>query len=148
MTILGKELLTSLHSPGAPKDVVEEISKMGNEGFEKWWSEFPSTDIFQHKGVTFTGSRGLKQRKEDCRIKFNEILLEGEHSIEDLIIALKREILLKREQSVTERDNKMRFMQNTLTYLNQRTYENFIYPKGTDVLTNTSSQGSSSTMDI
>jgi hypothetical protein len=33
------------------------------------------------------------------------------------------------DQSVKDNENKMRYMQNTATYLGQRTYENFMYPK-------------------
>jgi len=131
VTILGKELLESLKSSTSPREVIKKIRKQVDDDFERWWKTYPSTDMFESPGGrVWDGSRGLRQKKEDCRKKFNEILLEGEHSAEDLIRALSREVTLKREQSVKDNENKMKYMQNTATYLNQRTYENFIYPKG------------------
>lgn len=129
ITTLGKSLLTALSSGALPGEIVKKARGESDDQFEMWWKAYPSTDIFEYKFKVFNGSRGLKQKKEDCRKKFNEILLEGEHSSEDLIRALNREVTLKKEQSVKENENKMKYMQNTATYLNQRTYENFIYPK-------------------
>lgn len=129
VTILGKELLTTLSSNGSPREVVQRIRNKGDDDFEMWWKFYPTTDMFEWKGRKFDGSRGLRQRKEECRKKFNEILLEGEHSAEDLSRALMREIRLKKEQSLKDNENKMKYMQNSATYLNQRTYENFIHPK-------------------
>lgn len=130
ITTLGKNLFEALGSSAAPKgDVIADTMKAIDYQFEQWWKAYPSTDMFSHGGRTFHGSRGLRQRKEECRKKFNDILLEGEHKAEDLIRALKREITLKMDQSVKDNENKLKYMQNTATYLTQRTYENFIYPK-------------------
>lgn len=129
VTPLGKELLTALKSPNPPRDIVKRIKKEADDTFELWWKIYPPTDMFTHMGKNFYGSRGLRQKKEECRKKFGEILLEGEHTDTDLIRALRREILLKMDQSVKDNENKMRYMQNSATYLNQRTYENFMYPK-------------------
>lgn len=129
-TVLAIEVMEVLKSPNAPKgDVISKVRKEADDLFEQWWKTYPATDAFEHRGKSFYGSRGLKQKKEDCRKKFNEILLEGEHSAEDLIKALQRELTLKMDQSVKDNENKIKYMQNTATYLNQRTYENFIHPK-------------------
>ena len=129
VTILGKELLEALCANRPPGEVVKRVRKESDDHFEMWWKAYPQIDAFEYQSKRFSGSRGLRQKKEDCRKKFNEILLEGEHSTEDLIRALNREITLKKEQSVKDNENKMKYMQNSSTYLNQRTYENFIYPK-------------------
>lgn len=145
VTTLGKELLEALSSARSPREVVRKVRKESDDSFEQWWKAYPGIDAFEYKGKTFSGSRGLKQKKEDCKKKFNEILLEGEHNAEDLIRALNREITLKKEQSVKDNENKMKYMQNSSTYLNQRTYENFMYPKEGFVITKVTSSG---TIDI
>lgn len=128
VTTLGKELLVSLISSNSmhPGAIIKRAASTADEGFDKWWKVYPSTDMFSHCGVTFDGSRGLRQKKEDCRKKFGDILLEGDYTAQDLIGALEYEIFMKKENSIKQKENKMRYMQNTLTYLNQRTFENFI----------------------
>jgi len=148
ISTLGKELLEALSDNRPPGEVVKRVRKESDDRFEIWWKAYPAIDAFEHKGKTFSGSRGLKQKKEDCRKKFNEIILEGEHSAEDLIRALNREITLKKEQSVKDNENKMRYMQNSATYLNQRTYENFIYPKEDIKLSSISNIASTGAVDI
>jgi hypothetical protein len=59
-------------------------------------------------------------------LKFDKILLEGEYTAADLIAALKFDVEQKKENSVKLGTNKLTYMQNSLTYLNQRSYEPFI----------------------
>jgi hypothetical protein len=94
--------------------------------FEEWWKAYPGTDTFAHKGKKFTGARSLRQNKEECRIKFDKILLEGEYTAAQLIEALNFDVLQKKENSVKTNSNKVTYMQNSLTYLNQRSFEPFI----------------------
>ena len=68
----------------------------------------------------------MRVRKEDCKVKFKKILEEGEYTIDDLIAALEYEVLQKKENSLKTGANKLTFQQNSLTYLNQRTFEPFI----------------------
>jgi len=56
----------------------------------------------------------------------NAIIAEGEYTIKDMIAALEFEVLQKKENSYKTKTNKLSFMQNSLTYLNQRTFEPFI----------------------
>lgn len=147
ITTLGKELLEALSDSRSPGEVIRKVRKESDDLFTEWWNSYPSTDMFTYKGRTYSGSRGLRQKKEECRKKFNEILLEGEYSAEDLIRALNREIILKKEQSVKDNENKMKYMQNSATYLNQRTYENFIYPKE-DIELSSTSNTTVGTVDI
>ncbi len=65
-------------------------------------------------------------KKEDCKTKIKAILNEGDYTIDDLIRALDFEVFQKKEKSVKEGKNSITYMQNSLTYLNQRTFENFI----------------------
>jgi len=94
--------------------------------FEEWWKAYPGTDTFSHKGKDFTGGRGLRVNKEECKIKFDKIVNEGEYTGQDLIDALKFDVLQKEENSVNTKANKLSYMQNSLTYLNQRSFEPFI----------------------
>lgn len=148
ITTLGKELLRSLidHS-SSPREVIKKAVSNADDAFDKWWKEYPSTDNLLYLGKAFPGSRGLRQKKEECRKKFGEILLEGNYTPEDMIAALKTELIMKRNQSVRDNENKMKYMQNTLTYLNQRTFENFVdLAKDIKILPDQGS--SSSTVDI
>jgi hypothetical protein len=125
VTLIGKSILGFLDEQGEPeaklnKKVVE------TDTFDAWWKAYPGTDTFTHKGQTFTGSRGLRRQREDCKAKLISILEEGEYTIEEMIAALEFEVLQKKENSVKSKMNKLSFMQNSLTYLNQRTFESFI----------------------
>jgi hypothetical protein len=53
-------------------------------------------------------------------------LIEGEYSASILINALLYDITQKKEMSVKTGNNKLSYMQNSLTYLTQRSYEPFI----------------------
>lgn len=118
----GKKLLESLETG-------EEIQlkKLENrdEEFKKWWQAYPATTEFKYKGRMFSGSRALRMKKEECKIKITKIIAEG-YSIEELIQALEYEVLRKKEESLRTGDNKLNYMQNSLTYLNQRTFEPYI----------------------
>ena len=125
VTLIGKSILGFLDEQGEPeaklnKKVVE------TDTFEAWWKAYPGTDTFVHKGQNFTGSRGLRRQREDCKAKLISILEEGEYTIEEMIAALEFEVLQKKENSVKSKTNKLSYMQNSLTYLNQRTFESFI----------------------
>lgn len=123
LTTIGVELLSFLDSKQQTKLVKR---KSATSDFEEWYKAFPGTDTFTHKGKTFTGSRSLRQNPADCRIKFDKILIEGEYTAKELIDALKYDVLQKKEASVKENTNKLKYMQNSLTYLNQRSYEPYI----------------------
>jgi hypothetical protein len=123
LSIPGRELLVFVDSKEGKrlkKPVVESSE------FNLWWECYPRTDTFEYRGKKFTGSRSLRVDKDNCRLKFNKILLEGEYNVEKLIAALKLEVDQKKERSFKEGSNKLSYMQNSLTYLNQRTYEGFI----------------------
>lgn len=93
--------------------------------FERWWTSFPGTDTFEYKGRKFAGSRALRTNKEECRALFNKIVREG-FTGEEMLQSLEYEITQKKEDSLKRKENKLRFMQNSATYLRQRTWEPFI----------------------
>lgn len=132
LTTIGIELLVFLDSKEETKLVKR---KSATSDFELWWNTYRSTDtIFigdkngdpTDKNILFEGTRGLKVKKEECNTKFNKILLEGVYTVDDLINALKYEINIKIKKSIETKENKLSYFQNSLTYLTQKTYENFI----------------------
>lgn len=124
LTLSGKAVIAYLDEANEDDKLVK--LKMKTEGFDKWWKSYPGTDNFTHNGRTFKGSRTLRQNKEECRLKFNKIIEEGEYTEEQLISALEYDVLQKKTASAKNNTNKLTFMQNSLTYLNQRTFEPII----------------------
>ena len=124
LTLSGHELLTFLATRGKAKKIIKR--KPATTEFEDWWKAYPGTDTFTHKGKSFTGNRTLKSGRDECRLKFDKILLEGEYTAAQLIDALNFDVLQKKEASVKQMGNKLTYMQNSLTYLNQRSYEPII----------------------
>jgi len=123
ITSVGKELLEWLDKP---ENIIFEKKKLNDDVFNLWWESYPKLDSFTYRGRSFAGSRSLRLKKDDCKIKLKAILDEGEHSMEDMIRSLNYEISQKMEKSYKEGRNCLSFMQNSLTYLTQRTFENFM----------------------
>jgi hypothetical protein len=123
ITTIGTELIIFTESKGEKKYVKR---KPANAEFDVWWKAYPGTNTFTHKGKTFKGDRSLRVGKEECRLKFDKILIEGDYTAKQLIEALEFDVLQKKDVSILEGTNKLKYMQNSLTYLNQRTFEPFI----------------------
>lgn len=123
LTTIGKDLLEFIKTD---TDVKLVKKKSSVDDFESWWKAYPGTDTFTYNNKKFAGSRSLRQNKDDCRIKFNKILLEGDYTAKQLTDALQYDVEQKKEASIKQGTNKLTYMQNSLTYLNQRSYEPFI----------------------
>lgn len=127
LTLSGKEFIKYVQTVETTDETTTlKIKPSFLDDFEKWWKTYPGTDTFLYGGKKFSGTRGLRQRKEECRKKFDAILEEGEHTAEDLVEALIFEVTQRKNNSLKDGENKITFMQNSLTYLNQRTFEPFI----------------------
>jgi len=124
--IEGKAILEFLSTPIEDSATLTKKKPIEDDRFNLWWNAYPGTDIFSHKGISFSGNRTLRAGKEDCKIKLNKILEEGEYTLEQMVEALKFDVLQKKENSVKTKANKLTYMQNSLTYLNQRSFEPFI----------------------
>lgn len=122
----GKSILDFLSTPIEESATLTKKKPIEDDRFNLWWNAYPGTDTFTHKEISFSGSRSLRAGKEDCKLKLNKILEEGEYTLEQMVEALKFDVLQKKENSVKNRANKLTYMQNSLTYLNQRSYEPFI----------------------
>lgn len=68
----------------------------------------------------------MRVQKESCKLKFNAILNEGVYTAKQIIDALKYIVLQKKEDSVKKKSNELTYLQNSLTFLNQGSYEPFI----------------------
>jgi len=127
---LGTELLEYMESKDSSKLVKKrapvEKKVVESSQFDLWWATWPKGDTFDYKNVHFEGDRSFKTREDLCRIAFANILKEGEHTAQNMIDALSLEILKKKESSIREKTNKLKYLQNSLTYLNQKTYESFM----------------------
>ena len=124
ITLTGQAVLEFLKEETPEKPLAKK--KSIDNDFDKWWKAYPGTDTFKHKGQSFVGTRGLRKDKEECKIKFDKILDEGEYTADEMLAGLEYEVLQKKENSVKGKVNKLTYMQNSLTYLNQRTFESFI----------------------
>ena len=123
ITVLGRDLLVFMDTKIDTKIIRR---KPATTDFEEWWKTYPGTDSFEYKGKSFKGTRALRLHKDDCRLKFDKILLEGDYTAEQLIAALNFEVNQKKEISITENSNRLKFMQGSSVYLNQRAFEPFI----------------------
>ena len=123
LTTLGKDLLEFLNTKANTKIIRR---KPATTDFEEWWKAYPGTDGFEYKGKKFNGTRALRKGKDECRLKFDKILLEGDYTAAQLIDALNFEVLQKKESSIASNSNRMTFMQGSVPYLNQRSFEAYI----------------------
>jgi hypothetical protein len=124
LTLIGGQLLNFVDEDAPAEKIVKKL--VTDSDFDIWWKTYPGTDTFTYRGVSFSGSRGLRKDKEQCKLKFDKILNEAEHTAKDLIAALEYEVMQNKENSIKNKSNKLTYMQNSLTYLNQRTFEPFI----------------------
>lgn len=122
----GKALIAFLSSTEDKPKIARKKREITVGAFDTWWKAYPPTDTFEYKGRKFKGTRALKTKKPDCKIKLDKILASGEYTVDELVGALELEVSQKMENSFKTGTNKMSYMQNSLTYLNQCTYEAFI----------------------
>ena len=123
LTLVGKDLLEFMDAKSTGRIIKR---KPATTDFEEWWKTYPGTDSFEYKRKKFTGTRAIRKGKDECRLKFDKIILEGEYTAAQLIGALEYELLQKKESSVATNSNRMTFMQNSVPYLNQRAFEAYI----------------------
>lgn len=122
ITTKGEEVIAHI------KDVLEGLTKNQQipivsveANFDEFWTLFPSSD----KWGNFSATRSLKSDKENCRKKYKKLINEEGYKHEDIIKALSYQIALFKKNS-TVIDNKMKFFQNSLTWINQRTFIQYL----------------------
>jgi hypothetical protein len=124
ITLEGKDLLTFVEKDDSSIKIVKRKPLLTD--FEEWWKNYPTTDSFTFNNKSFKGSRSLRRSKNECRIKFKSIVNEGDYTAKQLIEALQYEVKVKVARSVKEGKNIMSYMQGSVPYLNQRTFEGFV----------------------
>ena len=124
VTLEGKDLLKFISGDDDSPKIIKR--KPLTTDFEEWWKNYPTTDTWSLDRHKFKGTRALRRGKEECRRKFKAIIEEGDYTAQQLTKALKYEVDMKVQRSIKERKNIMSFMQGSITYLNQRTFEAFI----------------------
>ena len=123
LTTLGRDLLEFMNTKSTGKLIRR---KPATTDFEEWWKNYPGTDKVEYKGKTYPGTRSLRLYKDDCRLKFDKIILEGEYTAAELIEALKYEVLQKKEASIATNSNRLTFMMGSSVYLNQSAFQGFV----------------------
>jgi hypothetical protein len=127
ITVLGKEYLQSLTTQTSDlKAVIKTMHTKATESFDTWWSIFPGTDKFKVGSKVFEGSRGLRQKKDDCRELFKTLVNKGEYTAEEIIEATKLDIETRKKNSVKKSENTLKYLQNSYTYLNQRSFDGYV----------------------
>lgn len=110
---LGKETIERVMNFQKVKS--KNNSSMSNL-FDEFWKLFPSTD----KHSIYPKTRALKSNRIGCKNKYFSYLKNGTKH-EDIIKALRYEINERKNNS--GRDNKLSFMKNSNTWLNQREFD-------------------------
>lgn len=123
VTLDGEELLDYLEEDG--EKIKEIIKKVRSEGFEKWWTTYPSTNMFVYKGKTFAGTQNKKIKKEDCKRLFQKIVNEGILS-EDIIGATEYHFQVAKDISFKERKNQLSYIANSERYLREKMFQPYI----------------------
>lgn len=97
------------------KTSTTEKAKNGDM-FDEFWELYPSSD----RHSIYTKTRVLRSNRLGCKKKYYSLLKEGVlHS--DIIKAVRYEV--EERKRTSGKENKLSFMKNTNTWLNQREYE-------------------------
>ena len=89
--------------------------------FNEFWDTFPSSDRWNKYNAT----RALKSDKNGCNKKYTKLILEEGYKHEDIMKALQFQIQLFKKNS-TILENKMKFFQNSSTWLQQKTFLEYL----------------------
>jgi hypothetical protein len=123
LTVEGDNLLAFLETQ-EPILVKKKVLK--EDDFDSWWAVFPSTNKFTHNGASFGVSRSFKAKKEDCRQLFKKLVNEKKFTANEIIKATEYDVLMKKNESVKSRQNRLTFLQNSHTYLLQEAFQGFV----------------------
>lgn len=123
LTTLGTDILSFVSKKTNKKFIKKKIEK---SDFDDWWEIFPSTDEFKMGNKLFTGTRGLRTSKEKCRLAFNKIINEGVYNKEDIIKATIYDVKMRKSNSLKQNKNNLMYLQNSYTYLENKSFEPFI----------------------
>lgn len=123
ITTIGQELLLFMETKIAGKIIRKKVD---DSLFSQFWENYPKTDTLVFPNKKFSGCRTLRQNESACRLKFDEYILNGIYTGEQMVEALKYDVANKKEMSLKTNTNKLTYMQNSLTYLNQKSFDAYI----------------------
>lgn len=124
ITEQGKQLLEFLDSKETKK--FTKLKPDEKDSFSIWWDTYPAGATFIYRGKKFEGTRSFRVKRDNCRLKYNKILLEGEATPEELLEALKLQIHRIKEESYYTSKNTMKYLVNTERYFNDKQYSSFL----------------------
>lgn len=101
--------------------------------FDEWWSIFPSNDKFMVNNKSFGPTRAFKAKKDGCKLLFDKMILDNEYTAEEIIDATAYDINLKKQRSYKTNSNQLKYLQNSHTYLLQKTFGGFVGMKFKDL---------------
>ena len=103
------------------EDTESEDKNEFEKKFEQFWELFPSWDnsVLDY----FPAERRLKTNRENCKRKYRNLLKEFPHEV--IIEGLIREIEFRKEKS-TGTKNEFHFMRASETWLNKRTFLDYL----------------------
>lgn len=139
VTKIGSEILVFI-SLKTNKTFLKPKVEKGD--FDKWWEIFPGNDKFTVRGRNFGPTRALKTKKEGCRLLFNAMVLQEEFTADQIIDATEYDINLKKERSWKKNSNQLKYLQNSHTYLYQKTFSGFVGMEKRDKIKSTGNTGS------
>lgn len=132
LTEEGKKLYELLSDPdfsSSSVNIKKEIKKVKAEydaRFLEWWTSYPASDAFTKNNMFFPGTRSFRVNKDSCQKKYIDILNGGDTTHEEMVKVIKYIVYLKQKETYNPSDNKMRFIQNTETFLNQGSFYGYI----------------------
>lgn len=129
ISLMGREFYEEVIALSMGNTPVPSVIKSTRDKcFDEFWDAYPSTGNWtSDDGRKFMSSRSLRTgTKDNNRKLYNKILNEGRYTHREVIACLKYEVDAKKSQSLTTGVNHLQYMQGSLTWLNQRTFENFI----------------------
>jgi len=122
ITLEGKNFLKDVYSKDLKLRAKKKTPVTYDKRFEDWWNEYPPIDKFDD----FSGSRTLRNKKDDCHELYVEILKEGRFTHQELLDCVRIEVEARKQDSYNKLENQLTFMKATSSYLNSRQFENYI----------------------
>jgi hypothetical protein len=123
----GKALLDNIRKGiNCKKEKLDKNVSNEETSFDIWWRHYPGTNNFEINGKRFKGTRTFRVEKDTCRLLYNAILTSGDYSHEEMIEAIKLETENRKEESYRTGEDKLKYLQNSATYLRQYSFDPYI----------------------
>lgn len=128
LTEEGTKLLLFVSTAPEKRLTLKGRTTISDEEFDRFWNSYPGTDnVIKEGKIIYKGTRALRKgNKQDIRVKLSKILAENKYKLDDIIAAIKFEVDQKTSESIKRRENKLTYMQNIDTYINQRSFEAYV----------------------